>query len=260
MVAPVSRKTGRRPRAETAELIRRSAVRLLRERGLQGFSNSVRLDDALALLEQTEGIRLTHGSVYGRIWVDQRDFQLDVVATAIGDYDGAEIAAAMVTPRPDDLPSADGSSPNDGHPGGAPADAVAAAMARAVAAARSSRQWNLWLGARTAVVSTPERDDDERLGSALAGARRQVVASVAAALDVLDPYRSAGPHGDPGPHSDPDPGGAGPHETASGDSAAPGLARASTFVTLLIGASLDDADVVDARLLSGLTSALATRR
>ncbi|MEL7158884.1 MAG: hypothetical protein AAFN30_20135, partial [Actinomycetota bacterium] len=91
----MSRKTGRRPRAETAELIRSSAVRLLRERGLQGFANSVRLDDALARLEQTEGIRLTHGSVYGRIWTDQRDFQLDVVATTIADYHGAEIADAI---------------------------------------------------------------------------------------------------------------------------------------------------------------------
>jgi hypothetical protein len=91
----MSRRT-RRNREETARLVREAAVRLLARDGLRGFSNSVRLDDALAMLQDETGIRLTHGSVYGRIWDDQRDFQLDVVATAIARYDGSEIASAIV--------------------------------------------------------------------------------------------------------------------------------------------------------------------
>ncbi|MDH3680240.1 MAG: hypothetical protein OEV40_09870 [Acidimicrobiia bacterium] len=45
-------------------------------------ANSVRLDDAVGVLGAEQGVRLTHGSIYGRIWVDQGDFQFDVGATA----------------------------------------------------------------------------------------------------------------------------------------------------------------------------------
>lgn len=219
----MSRRTGRRPRAETAELIRRSAVHLLQERGLQGFANSVRLDDALALLEAEQGIRLTHGSIYGRIWIDQRDFQLDVVATTIADYNGAEIAEAI--------------SAGEMGAGDSPDQVMAAAFARAAAAARCSRRWNLWLGARTAVVSTPEQDDDERLAAALAAARAQVIETIAVALDDL-----SGPAtGDKGPSAIDD-------------------KRSTTFLTLLIGASLDDDPVEADRLLGRLTPGGGSRR
>lgn len=165
----MSRKSARRSRAETADLIREAAVRLLQRDGLQGFSNSVRLDDALTLLLDERDIRLTHGSVYGRIWSDQRDFQLDVVATTVARYDGAEIAAAMVAGI-------------DEVRGGSAVDVVTALFAAAVAAARRSRMWNLWLGAHTAVVSTPGREDDERLAGALAQAEEQVASSIIEAL------------------------------------------------------------------------------
>ncbi|MEM8924662.1 MAG: hypothetical protein AAGD35_14260 [Actinomycetota bacterium] len=202
----MSRKTGRRTRAETAELVRETAVRLLQANGLQGFANSVRLDEALALLEAEQGIRLTHGSVYGRIWQDQRDFQLDVVSTALSRYDGAEIAAAM-----DPAASSERFS-------------IEEAFTRAVEAARASRPWNLWLGAHTAVVSTPERDDDERLGAALADARRQVEASVAERLAA----RSDAPHDLPG--------------------------FTGGFVTLLVGVSLGAAPMSDEWLRRALAS------
>lgn len=165
----MSRKTGRRSREETAELIREAAVLLLQRDGLRGFSNSVRLDDALTLLIEERDIRLTHGSVYGRIWNDQRDFQLDVVATTVARYDGAEIAAAIVS-RFDEVR------------GGAAVDVVTALFDAAVAAARQSRMWNLWLGAHTAVVSTPGREDDERLAGALDLAQEQVASSITEAL------------------------------------------------------------------------------
>ena len=158
-------RSGRRSRAETAALVREAAVRLLRRDGLQGFANSVRLDDALRLLHEEQGIRLTHGSLYGRIWVDQRDFQLDVVATALGRYDGSEIAEAITAAVQAN-----------------PAITPARALGAAAAAARVSRPWNLWLGAHTAVVTTPDPDDDDRLEAALGQAREAVRANVAEAL------------------------------------------------------------------------------
>ena len=168
----MSRQTTRRTRSETADLVREAAVRLLKRDGLRGFSNSVRLDDALALLLDENGVRLTHGSVYGRIWDDQRDFQLDVVATTVARYDGADVAEAMTRAA-------------EATTGTAAEKRLAAAFSAAVEAARLSRMWNLWLGAHAAVVSTPGTDDDERLAAALASARTQVAGAIASALSPL---------------------------------------------------------------------------
>lgn len=216
MVGQMSRKTGRRTREETAGLIREAAVGLLERDGLRGFSNSVRLDDVLSLLLENEGIRLTHGSIYGRIWVDQRDFQLDVVATTVGRYDGSDIAAALVAAAG----TAESTEADVG--AGDPDRLLGVVFAAAVEAARASRMWNLWLGANAAVVSTPGREDDERLGGALASAQEQVVSSLAGALEAI----SGRPHGT-------EPGGA-----------------AQTLLTQLVGVSVT-------RDASGATAVLA---
>lgn len=197
----MSSKTGRRSRDETAALIREAAVGLLQRDGLRGFSNSVRLDDALTVLLEREGVRLTHGSIYGRIWVDQRDFQLDVVSTTVARYDGADIAAAIVAAaertRPagtvtattsvenaeiDEKPADAGRAATSGDETSGDGGVGAALFAAAVEAARASRMWNLWLGAHSAVVSTPGPEDDERLAGALTQAQAQVTSSLARAL------------------------------------------------------------------------------
>jgi hypothetical protein len=150
--------------------------------GLRGFSNSVRLDDALALLLEETGVRLTHGSVYGRIWADQRDFQLDVVATAIARYDGAEIANAVEA-------AATATAIGGGRHQGSLAPTV---LAAAVGAASTSRPWNLWLGAHAAAASTPGREDDERLAAALATAQANLLETLAAALAAIRPADQPG--------------------------------------------------------------------
>jgi hypothetical protein len=205
----MSRRT-RRNREETARLVREAAVRLLARDGLRGFSNSVRLDDALAMLQDETGIRLTHGSVYGRIWDDQRDFQLDVVATAIARYDGSEIASAIVE--------------GAGRHGGT---AFEAAFSAAVEVATRSRMWNLWVAAHAAAVSTPGREDDERLAEALATAQSNLVGALAAALEAV---RRAG---EP------------PTDTGS---------AARTLLTLLVGASVTGEPVGTGRLMAVLAA------
>ncbi|MCP3990458.1 MAG: hypothetical protein GY724_15380 [Actinomycetia bacterium] len=165
----MSSRSHRRTREETSRLVREAAVILLERDGLRGFANSVRLDDALTLLLAEDNIRLTHGSIYGRIWADQRDFQLDVVATAVSRYRGDDIAEAITATA-------------DSSPGGLPSDSIGSLFASAVAAAMRSRRWNLWIGASAAVVSTPGPEDDERLAGALTQARTEVTSSIVAAL------------------------------------------------------------------------------
>ncbi len=175
MVASMSSRSHRRTRDETARLVREAAILLLERDGLRGFANSVRLDDALALLLSEEHIRLTHGSIYGRIWVDQRDFQLDVVATAVSRYRGDDVAEAITAGAV--------AAAGDGSPSShLPPSSIEQLFGHAVGAARSSRRWNLWIGASAAVVSTPGTEDDERLAGALTQARTGVTSSILAAL------------------------------------------------------------------------------
>jgi hypothetical protein len=159
--------------------VREAAVHLVEREGLRGFANSVRLDEALDVLLDREGIRLTHGSIYGRIWDDQRDFQLDVVATAVSRYRGDDVAADIRATA-----ELAGSAPAPG--------LIGPVFASAVASARRSRRWNLWIGASAAVVSTPDTEDDERLGAALAQARVRVTGTIGEALaEALGPAPSA---------------------------------------------------------------------
>ena len=150
--------------------------------GLQGFANSVRLDDALRALEAATGIRLSHGSIYGRIWDDQRDFQLDVVATTIARYDGADVAEAVAAAVAD--PAVGPTTPA--------AEVVEVAFRAAVVASGHSIPFHVWIGARSAALTTPGTDDDERLAAALASSGRALEASLARALAPVPDVDGAG--------------------------------------------------------------------
>ncbi len=238
MLSSMSRGTRRRSREETAALVRAEAVDLLEERGLQGFANSVRLDDALHRLEDRQGVRLSHGSIYGRIWVDQRDFQLDVVATTLARYDGGDVAEAVAAAL----------DPTTGPTGRDPIDQLVRALWVGADTARVSRRWNLWLGALSATVSTPEQDDDERLGDALVAVRSQVESTLA---DTVRPWLASqglvpGRRPDaPAAAADTAPGPVPNTEAATGTGGGTGeeagggrVAWTSVLVGLLVGASL----------------------
>ena len=84
----------RRSREETRRLVLDEGARWLLAEGLRG-SVDIRLQDVCDRLEQRTGIRITSGSVYERIWRDQRDFQLDVMAEVLREYRVAEIVEAL---------------------------------------------------------------------------------------------------------------------------------------------------------------------
>ncbi len=71
---------GRRSRDELRELLLTTGVTVLREEGL----GSLTFRKVFAHLVEDKGIRLTNGSVIGRVWDNQADFRADVlVAVAL---------------------------------------------------------------------------------------------------------------------------------------------------------------------------------
>ena len=84
----------RRTRAETKALLLDEGTRQLLAQGLKGTAE-IRLKDVCDQLEERRGVRITPGSVYERIWADQRDFQLEVLATVLAERDLGEIDRAL---------------------------------------------------------------------------------------------------------------------------------------------------------------------
>lgn len=73
----------RRPRAELKQLMLKAGVEVYT--GLDSSMGGERVNYANVFrhLEDTTGVRVTYGSVHERIWDNQRDFQLDVIRTAV---------------------------------------------------------------------------------------------------------------------------------------------------------------------------------
>ena len=86
----------RRSRDELRELLLATGLSVLREEGLASLTFS----KVFARLEENAGIRLTNGSVIGRVWENQADFRADVlVAVALEQNEGeVDRTVAAVVP------------------------------------------------------------------------------------------------------------------------------------------------------------------
>ncbi len=69
-----------RRREERRALLLRAGTDLLWEEGLANGAEHVTFARVFARLEQTRGVRVSHASVIGRIWDNQRQYQRDVLA------------------------------------------------------------------------------------------------------------------------------------------------------------------------------------
>ena len=72
----------RRSRSELRELILEAGYEVLLADGLGLGTDALTYKRVFDHLEQTQGIRVTRGSVHERIWDSQREFQLDVLTRA----------------------------------------------------------------------------------------------------------------------------------------------------------------------------------
>jgi hypothetical protein len=94
---------GRRPkhtRDEIRRLLLESGRAILQEEGLGNGAESLTFKRVFDRVERERGLRLTNASVIKRVWVNQADFQADVLASIAADDSSAEIGytvAAVVS-------------------------------------------------------------------------------------------------------------------------------------------------------------------
>lgn len=131
--------------------------------GLRG-AGDIKLKDVCERLERRKGIRITPGSVYERIWADQRDFQLEVIATVLQEYDASGITRALEHSRTG-LERFDLDDPYQRRK--AKRWFCHNTATQLVSGILESRHWQIWVGIWGAIASSPDLRDDKRIGGVI---------------------------------------------------------------------------------------------
>lgn len=165
----------RRSRDETRRLLLDEGSRVLLTEGFRGLDH-IRLQDICDRLERRTGIRITAGSVYERIWQDQRAYQMAVIAEVLQEYDAKEVTRALA--------EAAATLGNE-----SPGDPVSRSEAKQrfcrhaatglVHGTLASPYWQIWVAVWGSVASTPELGDDRRIGSIIEAGYRHATSEIA---------------------------------------------------------------------------------
>ncbi len=179
-------KRPRHSREEIRELLLETGASILREDGLGLGAEVVTFKKVFDRLEEETGIRLTNGSVIGRVWRNQADFQVDVLVTIVlqGIEGEVDLTVGAVAPI---LTKADLSSPDS-------REATLRELCRVGGAAnleavRRSRNWPLWIGVWALAATNEPVEYRRRISSALLSGSedfdQQIEAVYAAMADLL---------------------------------------------------------------------------
>jgi hypothetical protein len=154
----------RMSRDELRALFIETGLTILREEGLGAVGESLTFKRARERVEADTGIRVTNGSLIGRAWASQFDYQTEVLATIAADDSASEISRTVHGLEPVLL----GMDPSSVESRRATMREVARLTASAnTSALNQSTDWLLWIGiwAMTAVGVAPERR--QRIDAAL---------------------------------------------------------------------------------------------
>ena len=181
--------THRRPRVrreDTRSMFIDVGRSILREEGLASGGEALTLKRVSDRVEAEFGIRYTNGSILGRIWDSQFDYQTDVLATIAADDSNSEVEASLDR-MASFMSNMDTSSE-------AARRWSIRELCREVSAVhldtlRNSTDWSLWIGiwAITAVGSAPERRQriDQALRQSYLDVTDQMAAIYSSLLDLL---------------------------------------------------------------------------
>jgi hypothetical protein len=148
----------RRPREDLRQLLLNVGAQIITEEGLRGGVSGVTFTKVFEIIFLETGEQIAPGSVYKRIWDDQRAFQLDVLCQAAQAYprEGVEHKRHVARATKRAMTKID------------PTDTRAAIKALCEATAYSvlellqnSRSWLVWMAVYACTASTPELDDDD---------------------------------------------------------------------------------------------------
>jgi len=163
---------------------------ILREEGLAVGGEALTLKRVSDRVEADFGIRYTNGSILGRIWDSQSEYQTDVLVTVAADDSNSEVEESMDR-MASFMANMDTSST-------AARQWSIRELCRQVSAVhldtlRNSTDWSLWIGiwAITAVGSAPERRRriDEALRQSYLDVTDQMVTIYSSLLELLG-YRA----------------------------------------------------------------------
>jgi hypothetical protein len=154
----------RRAREELRELVVDAGMAILAEEGLRTGAD-LTFKRVFARVEADTGVRLTNASVIRRVWVDQADFQSEIMARVVaGTNEAGQLAAAhgLLEPLMDTF---DVSTPEARWAG--LVEIVRLGGAVAIETRVGTRDWELWVGVWVVTVTNPGAKVDGKLRQAL---------------------------------------------------------------------------------------------
>ena len=155
----------RRAREELRELVVAAGMAILTEEGLRTGAD-LTFKRVFARVEADTGIRLTNASVIRRVWVDQADFQSEIMARVVaGTNEVGQLGAALDLLGPL-LVTFDLSTPEARW--AALVEVTRLAGEVAIESRVGTRNWELWVGVWVVTVSNPVNKSDPKLRQALA--------------------------------------------------------------------------------------------
>jgi len=141
-----------------------AGMAILAEEGLR-TGTDLTFKRVFARVEADTGIRLTNASVIRRVWVDQADFQSEIMARVVaGANEVGQLGAAYDLLGPL-LVTFDLSTP--GARWAALVEVARLAGAVAIESRVGTRNWELWVGVWVVTVTTPGNKADKKLRQAL---------------------------------------------------------------------------------------------
>jgi len=155
----------RRAREELRELVVAAGMAILSEEGLRTGAD-LTFKRVFARVEADTGIRLTNASVIRRVWVDQADFQSEIMARVVaGANEVGQLGAALDLLAPL-LVTFDLSTPEARW--AALIEITRLAGDVAIRSRVGTRNWELWVGVWVVTVTNPGNKSDRKLRQALA--------------------------------------------------------------------------------------------
>jgi hypothetical protein len=170
--ATASRGTWKRqPKRELRQLMLDTGRAILQEEGIETASSNLTFKRVFDRVERTTGRQLTNASVIKRVWENQSDFQADVLVEIAHDEHRPEVEGTLVAVaevlNDVDLTTVDGRLR-----GMSEICRVAGGASRQLIA--ESTSWPLWISVVTIATTSSNKDQKERMCTALAEGYRSV--------------------------------------------------------------------------------------
>jgi len=154
----------RQSREELRALLLETGRRILREQGLSSGAEALTFKTVFDRVEEEAAIRVTNGSVIGRVWKNQAEFQADVLVTIALDDHHEQIDVGLGAAK-SILNDVDLSTPESRQEALREVCRLVGELNAQVV--RKSRDWPLWVGVWALAASGQPRGCHKKIESAL---------------------------------------------------------------------------------------------